>query len=208
MNSVPIQSNIDRMGRIVMQAMEEILGQNEVDAVLDLAHHPEYRHQLSTSSSDLRFSFESIGQFQASLERVYGSLAGRGLCQRVGRACLKYSLRKFGPGLGVTDLPFRLLPFPARLKAGCEALTGLFNQVSDQHVSLEMDKKYVYFRFERCLLCKAGQARSSRCALVVGFLQEALYWVSGGKYFLVEEKNCIACGDTECTIVIDQAPMS
>jgi ribosomal protein S27AE len=42
----------------------------------------------------------------------------------------------------------------------------------------------------------------------VGFLQEAFYWVSGGKYFLVEEKNCIACGDSTCTIVIDQAPMN
>jgi len=39
-------------------------------------------------------------------------------------------------------------------------------------------------------------------------IQEALYWVSGGKYFQVEEKTCIACGDSACTIVIDQTPMS
>jgi predicted hydrocarbon binding protein len=44
--------------------------------------------------------------------------------------------------------------------------------------------------------------------LAVGLLQEALYWVSGGKYFHVEEKNCIASGDSTCTIVIEQAPMS
>ena len=33
------------------------------------------------------------------------------------------------------------------------------------------------------------------CHLAVGLLQEALYWVSGGKVFNVEEKTCIAAGD-------------
>jgi hypothetical protein len=44
--------------------------------------------------------------------------------------------------------------------------------------------------------------------MAVGVLQEGLYWVSGGKYFLVEEKKCIACGDSTCTIVIERTPMS
>jgi hypothetical protein len=38
-------------------------------------------------------------------------------------------------------------------------------------------------------------------------LQEALFWLSGGKVFNVEEKTCIAAGDETCTIVIDQTPM-
>jgi predicted hydrocarbon binding protein len=41
----------------------------------------------------------------------------------------------------------------------------------------------------------------------VGLLQEALYWVSGGKVFNVEEKTCIAAGDKVCTIEIDQSPI-
>ena len=42
----------------------------------------------------------------------------------------------------------------------------------------------------------------------VGLLQEALYWLSGGKVFNVEEIACIARGDAACTIVIDQTPLS
>ena len=44
------------------------------------------------------------------------------------------------------------------------------------------------------------------CHLAVGLLQEALYWVSGGKVFNVEEKTCIAAGDATCTIEIDANP--
>jgi len=39
-------------------------------------------------------------------------------------------------------------------------------------------------------------------------LQEALYWLSGGKVFNVEETACIAKGDPACTIVIDRIPLS
>ena len=44
--------------------------------------------------------------------------------------------------------------------------------------------------------------------MAVGLLQEGLYWVSGGKYFNVEETDCIAKGDLACTIMIDKVPMS
>jgi predicted hydrocarbon binding protein len=39
---------------------------------------------------------------------------------------------------------------------------------------------------------------------VVGLLQEALYWVSGGKFYYVEEEDCIAMGDAACVIIIDK----
>jgi hypothetical protein len=39
-------------------------------------------------------------------------------------------------------------------------------------------------------------------------LQEALYWVSGGKVFNVEETACIAHGGAACTVVIDKIPLS
>ena len=126
----------------------------------------------------------------------------------MGRACLKYGLREFGSDLGFTDLTFRLLPLPTRLKVGSEALAKMFNQLSDQRIHFELEKKYIYWHIEQCPLCWEGQAEGPYCALAIGFLQEALYWVSGGKYFLVEEKKCIAFGDSECTIVIDQTPIS
>jgi predicted hydrocarbon binding protein len=208
MNSVSSHFNSQRMGRIVMQAMEEILGHKDVDVILDLALPAEYRGQVSSSRQEMKFPFERISHLQTFLEHAYGPQAGRGLSMRIGRACLKYSLREFGSGLGIVDLPFRLLPLPARIRVGCEALTDFINQFFDQQVSLELDKRYIFFHFAHCPHCGDGQFISPLCAMEVGFLQEALNWVSAGKYFLVEEQNCILCGDTKCTIVIDQTPLS
>jgi predicted hydrocarbon binding protein len=197
----------NRMGRVVLLAMEEILGHSGVNAVLNLANLPVYINDYPPYNQDLKFPFEHISHLQAALECAYGPRAGRGLAVRVGRACLKYGLREFGPELGLTDLAFRLLPLQTKLKNGSEAFAALFNKFTDQQVRVERDEKYIYWLIERCPLCWERQADGPCCHLAVGLLQEALYWVSGGKYFEVEEKKCVACGDSECTILIDRNPI-
>jgi len=204
----PVYFFSNRMGRIILRAMEEILGQSEGNDVLSYACLPEYVNQYRFCNQDLKFPFEHLSRLQAGLVDVYGSRAGRGLGLRIGRASLKYVLQDFGHDLGLTDPAFRFLPLPARLKRGTETLAGLFNRFTDQRVCLEMDGRQIYWHIERCPLCWGRKTDDPCCTLAVGLLQEALYWVSGGKYFMVEEKNCIACGDSKCTIIIDRIPVS
>jgi predicted hydrocarbon binding protein len=197
----------NRMGRVILLAMEEILGHSGLNAVLNLSNLSGYINDYPPYTQDLNIPFKHISQLQIGLEGAYGPRAGRGLAVRVGRACLKYGLREFGPELGLTDLAFRLLPLQTKLKNGSEAFAALFNNFTDQTVRLERDEKYIYWNIERCPLCWERQAEAPCCHLAVGLLQEALFWVSGGKYFEVEEKKCVACGDSACTILIDRTPM-
>jgi hypothetical protein len=39
-------------------------------------------------------------------------------------------------------------------------------------------------------------------------LQEALYWVSGGKFYNVTEETCIAQDDPACLVVIERIPLT
>ena len=105
-------------------------------------------------------------------------------------------------------MAFRLLPLPSKLHAGASAFAELFNNFTDQRVRVEEEDGTILWHIERCPLCWERKAQDPVCHLAVGLLQEALYWLSGGKVFNVEEKTCIAAGDQTCTIVIDQAPLS
>lgn len=198
----------NRMGRIVLLAMEEIIGRNGVNAILNTASLQNYINNFPPHDQDLKVPFETISRLQGALEDIYGPRGGRGLALRAGRACFKYGLREFGPALGLTDLAFRLLPLPAKLKAGSEAFAALFNEFSDQRVQLERDEAKIYWHIHRCPLCWKRQTGDLSCHLAVGLLQEALYWVSGGRFFQVEETRCCARGDPACTIVIDKDPMN
>lgn len=191
----------------MLLALEEIIGRHGVNALLNLASLTGYINNYPPHNQDLRVPFEDISRIQSVLEEAYGPRGGRGLALRTGRASFSYGLREFGPELGLTDLAFRLLPLPVKLKVGSQALAGLFNQFTDQRVRLEIDEENIFWHIERCPLCWQRQTADPACHLAVGLLQETLYWVSGGKFFSVEETQCIARGDETCTIVIDQNPL-
>jgi len=117
-------------------------------------------------------------------------------------------LREFGPIFGLTDLAFRLLPLKTKLKVGAASFAEIFNKFTDQRVRLEDKGEVLLWHIEICPVCWQRNSGTAACQMAVGLLQEALYWVSGGKYFNVEETHCIAKGDKTCTIAIDKTPMS
>jgi predicted hydrocarbon binding protein len=194
----------NKMGRVILQAMEEVLSHVGLSAVLNLAGLQLRIQQFPPNDLAKAYTFQELSQMIATLETLYGPRGGRGLALRAGRACFKYGIRELGALIGSTDMAFRLLPLETKLRTGAGLFANLFNQYSDQIVRVEEKPDCFYWHIERCPVCWQRKADAPVCHLAVGVLQEALYWASGGKYFNVEETQCIAKGDPACTIVIDK----
>jgi len=197
-----------RMGRILLLAMEEVIGKEGVHSVLGLSPVTSNMEGYLDTRSEKTFPFTVMTQLQESLEQLYGPQGGRGTALRIGRACFQYGLREYGSLLGVTETAFRLLPLHTKVRLGAKSFAGLFNKHTDQRVRLEEKDDKLFWHIERCPLCWERKTSSPVCNLAVGLLQEALYWVSGSKIFQIEEIACIARGDPACTILIDPTPLS
>lgn len=208
MNAITNYHYPNRMGRIILLSMEEVMGRNGVNALLKLASLPSLIENYPTDTAEPAFAFSTVSNLTEMLEQAYGPHGGRGLALRIGRACFNYGVRQYSTQLGLTQMAFRLLPLPSKLHAGASAFAELFNNFTDQRVRVEEEDGTILWHIERCPLCWERKAQDPVCHLAVGLLQEALYWLSGGKVFNVEEKTCIAAGDQTCTIVIDQSPLS
>lgn len=206
-NNPPQYYYPNKMGRIILLAMEEIMGRNGVNAVLNLSKLRRLINNYPANNFDRQFAFDDVGAIQQALDEMYGPRGGRGLALRAGRACFKYGLKEFGPVLGIADLAFRLLPLNMKLKVGAEVFADTFNKYTDQRVHLTDDADQIYWHNDRCPICWGRKTDFACCHLAVGILQESLYWVSGGKNFGVQETTCIARGDETCTIVIDKKPL-
>ena len=206
--SSPTFTCTDRMGRIILSGMEEIFGCREIASVFDQAALSKFGETGMPSKRELDLSFEMLPQLQTLLEQTYGMPAGRGLAVRSGRACFRHLLREFGAEMGLTDLEFRLLSLPARLKFSNQALAKLLNQQTDQHVDFEMDEQYLHWTIERSPKSRQMHNQKSTCHLIFGLLQEMLSWTSGGKIYQMEETHCIERGDPCCKIRIRKNPIS
>jgi predicted hydrocarbon binding protein len=196
------------MGRIILESMEEVVGRNGLNHVLNLAGRGDLIGNYPPSDSDLDFSFATISGLLTQLESAYGPRGGRGLAIRIGRVAFKYGIREFGQQIGLMETAFRLLPLGAKIRMGGEALADLFNKETDQRVSIKEEDGKLLWVIERCPLCWERHTDEAACHLAVGLLQESLYWLSGGKIFNVEEALCIAKGDPTCTIEIGLTPLA
>jgi predicted hydrocarbon binding protein len=197
----------NKMGRMMLFALEDVLGKNGVNAVLNLA---KLRHRINNyppDNLDLGWSFDEMGALNQALDDTYGSRGGKGLAIRAGRAGLYYAVKDFGSVLGVADLAIRLLPMGIKMKVGLNAMVDTFNKTSDQIVRLEEDADHFYYHIVRCPVCWGRHSTVPICHAGLGLLQEGLHWVTGGKNIRVEETECIAKGDPTCLYVIDKRPM-
>jgi predicted hydrocarbon binding protein len=197
-----------KMGRIILQAMEEVIGKGGVESVLSAAALDSWIGGPRVPDGEKSIPFEAVGRLNAGFEQVYGQRGGRGLALRIGRACFSYGLREYGTLLGLTQAAFRLLPLRTKLHTGARVFADLFNKHTDQSVRIEETEQEILWHIERCPLCWERRVDDPACHLAVGLLQESLYWVSGGKIFNVQETHCIARGDPACTIAIGMTPIS
>jgi len=204
MNDAAVYYYPEKMARIILLAMEEVIGRNGLAAVLNQADLGEMIGAYPPDSFDRTIPFETIASLQTSLEALYGPRGGRGVALRIGRAIFKYGLREFGPLLGFTDLTFRLMPQEDRLRHGARNFAEIFNRFTDQVVRVEETATEFFWHIDRCPVCWQRQTTAPACHLAVGLLQEALFWASGGKLFVVEETACTAQGAQACTIRIDK----
>jgi hypothetical protein len=197
----------NKMGRIILLSLDEVMGRNGVNAVLNLARLQERIGNYPPNNFVRDFSFDELGQIMQALDEMYGPRGGRGLARRAGQACFKLGVIDFGPMLGIADLVFRVLPLGMRLKVGFEVLAQVLNKYTDNVVRLQEGEKHLHWIMERCGVCWGRTSDSPCCHLALGVLEEGLYWVSGGKSFYIEEVSCVAAGDPSCSFLIGKQPL-
>jgi predicted hydrocarbon binding protein len=194
---------------ITIKALEEVMGKNGLNAVLNLAHLPHLIDSYPPDNLNREFNFADFSALNLGLEEMYGPRGGRGLALRAGRAAFADALRNFGALAGAGDLAFKVLPLQAKLRIGIPAMARIFSQISDQYTTVEEQENEFVYTIHRCPVCWGRQnADKPVCFIAVGLLQEGLKWVSGGSEFRVNESKCVAMGDEVCEFIIQKIPVS
>ncbi len=197
----------NKAARIAILALEDVMGKNGVNAILNLANQTNLIDNYPSDSLDRAFDFADFSSINGALEEMYGPRGGRGLALRAGRATFTDVLRNFGALAGVGDMAFKVLPLQAKLRIGIPIMAKIFSQISDQHSTCIENDTHLIYTIHRCPVCWGRKADKPDCYMATGLLQESLKWVSGGSEFRVNETKCIAVGDPVCEFEILKEPI-
>ena len=199
----------NKIARITIQALENVMGKNGVNAILNLANEHNLIDNYPPDNLERQFDFADFSAINVALEEMFGPRGGRSLALRGGRAAFAGALRNFGALAGVGDLAFKVLPLQAKLRIGLPAMAKIFSQTSDQHSTvIEQDREFVY-TIHRCPVCWGRHGLDKPvCFVATGLLQEGVKWVSGGLEWRINESRCVAMGDEVCEFVIQKEPIS
>lgn len=197
----------NRLGRIILQAMRLEMAPTQYLQVLESARLVQFADKLPVNNLNKEFPFEWVAALQAASEDVFGVRGGRTINRTVGRQCLNTGLKEMAPVLGVADLPLRLMPIGMKLRVGLDTFASLFNRMTDQVVQISEDDNHFHWVIERNPVCWGRHTAEPCCHLVVGILEESLFWGTGGRRFSVEERMCTATGSATCVFTIGKAPL-
>jgi len=199
----------NRLARITLDSVEELLTSKGMESLLTLAHLPYLIGLYPPANLERGFDFAELGALNLGLEEFYGARGGRGLALRVGRTVFANALSHFGALAGVEAVAFKMLPANLKLKVGLGAVARIFTDFSDQISSVEEKPLEFHYLVHRNAVCWGRSAEEKPvCFMMVGILQEALNRISGGREFRVDEAECIATGAKLCRFVIQKEPIS
>jgi len=199
----------NRFALILLNGIEEIMGHNGLNAILNmggLSHWIENPPPDDMNKGE--FDFAYMAALNEALEEMYGPRGGRGLQLRLGRVLFAEGLANFGALVGAGDLAFKILPLPAKIRAGLPAIAKVFDGLSDQTSYVKDPGGDCYhYVIARCSMCWQRHVDHPVCFIAAGIIEEALRWVSGGRTFRVDEISCIGMGDETCTYAIYKEPL-
>lgn len=197
----------NKISRIAILALEEVMGKNGMNAILNLAALPELIDNYPPDNLERQFDFADFSAINGALEEMYGPRGGRGLAQRAGRATFSNGLRNFGALAGVGDMAFKVLPLPAKLRIGLPAMAKIFSTTSDQLSTVHDQGESILYKIHRCPVCWGRHTDKPACFIATGLLQESLKWVSGGLEFRVSQITAKSAGDETCDFIIAKEPI-
>lgn len=190
----------NRMVLNILLALEEVIGQNGLHALLRLAKLPDLVDDYPHGNLNREVGFAALSAINIALEELYGPRSSRGLATQAGRAAFEKELLRSTAALeenihDVVNLP----PFEM-LYQGIPVVTSMYNQLTGQSVSLHKEAGMVILENPACPFCWGRNDQDHPvCFMFVGMMRAGLTWIYSELDYQIKEASCGAMGDQSCT---------
>jgi predicted hydrocarbon binding protein len=198
----------NRWARSVLTSAEEIVGEQGVAALLNLAGLSKYINNYPPDNMKKEFPFEDVGRLQQAFWEMYGPRGARVFATRAGEQAFRDGLKSFGSVAKAAQTVMSIGSLERRVSLGLAFFARFFNTVSDQEVAVDESELEWRWNLIHCPMCTNRTSDSPVCHLAVGVLQGAMAFAAEGKRFRITPIQCQAMGDEVGVIAIEKRPLN
>ncbi|GAP21851.1 4-vinyl reductase [Leptolinea tardivitalis] len=198
----------NNLARITLLALEDVMGTNGVNALLNLANHRELIGNFPPDNMEAQFDFADLSGIIGSLDDMYGARGSRVLALRAGIATFDETLKNIGEAVDVKDESFVAMPIVEKMRVGLSLVGITFTQSTKNIPTISEDDSHFIYSVAYCPICWGRTTAEPSCHILTGLLKGALKWVTQGTEFNVSQNTAHSCGAPTCDFIIPKEPAS
>lgn len=189
----------NKLIRFYLFALEDLLGMNGVNAILNLAGHRSWAENYPPDDDLHAIPYESLSSIQSSIEDIYGDRAGQNLSRQAAHSSfLKTAFSLMEPGtlnsIGGDK--------PQEIKRALNNFITIFDPESTGSISWAGAGEQLEIRFETCPNCTGREAPTPICKACAGWIEALFDAFEIGERIRVIETSCCAKGDEACVFLV------
>lgn len=193
------------VARIFMVSMEEVLGKNGLNTVLNQAGQAVFIDNYPPNDTEKEFDYSYFSSIAAALEDVYGNRGARMMAARSGNLVFNQMIKDFGEPFNIHDSGFQAQPLSEKISAGIMIIRGMFSNTKEEPF-VRLDSGHFLYSVHYCPACWGRTTNEPTCYLIASILQASLRWVTGGLEFNIAQTHAHSCGDATCDFEIPPEP--
>ena len=193
--------------RTYLESLQDILGVNGIRVLLKHADLTEWIDEPPPADLEKAVDFARFAELCAVMDDFYGLQGGHGVARRASWASYGVLREALADIPEVSQWDKVDLPLEKKIKGALVGTSRILSGVSDQYTTVEEDDQSFFFIVHQCPVCWGRQYESPLCHPILGALEEATRWSSGGLVFQIEEIECKAMGHETCKFQISKEPV-
>ncbi|NMB55240.1 MAG: 4-vinyl reductase [Leptolinea sp.] len=197
----------NNLARITLIALENVVGTNGVNALLNLANKREYIGNFPPDNMEAEFDFADLSCIIGSLDDMYGARGSRALALRAGIATFDVALKNIGEAVDVNDEGFIALPDVEKIRVGLSLVGITFSQSTKNIPAIREEGDNFIYSVAYCPICWGRKTEEPSCHILTGLLKGALKWVTHGSDYNVSQVTAHSCGAETCDFVVPKTPI-
>jgi len=189
---------------IALVTIENIMGKNGLNALLNLSSMTKFRDNIPPNDSEQVYPATDFSSLVKGLIDVVGMKGARAIISNAGRKGFRNIVEKSPELFGLVGMELEKMDTDReRISALLNAITYETNQIfGEGHQTFEEIDGVFIISIHRCSWChNIKDAEVPICYGEVGFDDEAVFWATKKRYKVIETA-CRAMGDAACVFEI------